>query len=163
MYLPEKIQALVGDASYTCDSIGKSGAAVLCYPEAVLKIAPYEEKFEKSVEMLRWLQGRLPVPQVLCAMTEGGMQYLLMSRIRPRRDSICSGTGSPSGAVTAREIFSNATPSDRASRAAFPRKKGKKTHKRVTPASSRRCRQSLPSVIPVNLIENRIRFIGISF
>ena len=31
MYLPEKIQALVGDASYTCDSIGKSGAAVLCW------------------------------------------------------------------------------------------------------------------------------------
>lgn len=81
MYLPERIQALVGDASYTCDSIGKSGAAVLCYPEAVLKIAPYEEKFEKSVEMLRWLQGRLPVPQVLCVMTEGGMQYLLMSRM----------------------------------------------------------------------------------
>lgn len=81
MDLPEKVRELVGDKPYTCDTIGKSGAAVLCYRDAVLKIAPKEENFEKSVEMLRWLQGKLPVPKVLCAMTEGDMQYLLMSRV----------------------------------------------------------------------------------
>ena len=81
MYIPKVIADLVGNAPYTCDSIGKSGAAVLCYPEAVLKIGPQEQDFEESVEMLRWLQGKLPVPEVLCAMTEGDKQYLLMSRM----------------------------------------------------------------------------------
>ena len=81
MYIPKPIRQIVGSAPYTCDSIGRSGAAVLCYPDMVLKIAPSEKNFEKSVEMLRWLEGRLPVPKVLCAMTEGEKQYLLMSRI----------------------------------------------------------------------------------
>lgn len=81
MYLPEKVRELVGGGPYTCDNIGKSGAAVLCYRDAVLKIAPQEESFEKIVEMLRWLEGKLPVPKVLCALTEGEKQYLLMSRV----------------------------------------------------------------------------------
>lgn len=82
MYLPEKLRKLVGDAPYTCDNIGKSGSAVLCYPDAVLKIQPAEPRFARDVEMMRWLEGRLPVPKVLCAITEGGKQYLLMSRVR---------------------------------------------------------------------------------
>lgn len=81
MYVPEPIRAITGDAPYTCDSVGKSGAAVLCFENMVLKIGPREAKFDASVEMLRWLQGRLPVPEVLCAMTEGEKQYLLMSRV----------------------------------------------------------------------------------
>lgn len=84
MYIPPPIRAVTGDAPYTCDSIGKSGSAVLCYEHAVLKIEPSEEKFAGSVEMLRWLQDKLPVPRVLCAMTEGATQYLLMSRVPGR-------------------------------------------------------------------------------
>lgn len=82
MYIPKPILKLVDDAPYTCDNIGKSGSAVLCYPDAVLKIEPKNEKFALSVSMLRWLQEKLPVPEVLCSMTEGDRQYLLMSRIR---------------------------------------------------------------------------------
>ena len=81
MYIPPSIAALVGDAPYTTDSIGKSGAAVLCYPDAVLKIAPENEGFEGHIAMLRWLEGRLPAPKVLATAEERGMQYLLMSRI----------------------------------------------------------------------------------
>lgn len=84
MYIPEQVRAIVGDRPYTCDSVGKSGAAVLCYDDMVLKIGPKEEKFAASLAMLRWLRGRLPVPEVLCAMTEGDTQYLLMSRIPGR-------------------------------------------------------------------------------
>lgn len=81
MYIPQSVAALVGDAPFTTDRIGKSGAAVLCYPEAVLKIMPPDEGFADHIAMLNWLDGRLPVPKVLAAATEGGMQYLLMSRI----------------------------------------------------------------------------------
>ena len=84
MYIPQPIRELIGNAPYTCDSIGKSGSAVLCYAHAVLKIEPAEEKFAGSVEMLQWLKGRLPVSEVLCAMTEGQTQYLLMSRVPGR-------------------------------------------------------------------------------
>ena len=81
MYLPQPILDLVGNAPYTCDDIGKSGSTVLCYEQMVLKIEPKNEKFQQSVEMLRWLEGKLPAPKVLCALTEGDFQYLLMSRI----------------------------------------------------------------------------------
>ncbi len=82
MYIPESIAALVGNAPYTTDSVGKSGAAVLCYPDAVLKIAPESENFDSHITMLHWLEDRLPAPKVLATATEGGLQYLLMSRIR---------------------------------------------------------------------------------
>ena len=81
MYLPRPILDLVGNAPYTCDDIGKSGSTVLCYGQMVLKIEPKNEKFQQSVEMLRWLEGKLPAPKVLCALTEGDFQYLLMSRV----------------------------------------------------------------------------------
>lgn len=81
MYLPQSISALVGDAPYTVNSIGKSGAAVLCYPEAVLKIAPTQQGFNSHIAMLRWLEGRLPAPMVLATAEETGKQYLLMSRV----------------------------------------------------------------------------------
>ena len=81
MYIPRSIATLVGDAPYTTDSIGKSGAAVLCYPEAVLKIAPTQDSFNSHIAMLRWLEDRLPAPKVLATAEERGMQYLLMSRI----------------------------------------------------------------------------------
>ena len=81
MDLPKQLRELVGDAPYSCDSIGKSGAAVLCYADMVLKIGPKEDTFSGFVEQLRWLKGKLPVPEVLCAMTEGEKQYLLMSRV----------------------------------------------------------------------------------
>lgn len=82
MYLPQPIRKIVGNAPYTCDQIGKSGSSVLCFENMVLKIEPTDHKFESSVEMLRWLRGKVSVPEVLCAMEEDGRQYLLMSRIR---------------------------------------------------------------------------------
>ena len=46
MYIPESISNIVGNTPYTISSIGKSGAAVLCYPEVVLKIAPEDSGFD---------------------------------------------------------------------------------------------------------------------
>ena len=84
MHLPEPIAALVGSKPYTCDDIGKSGSKVLCYEDMVLKIEPENPDFFENIAMLRWLRGKIPVPEVLWAMTEDGFQYLLMSRVRGR-------------------------------------------------------------------------------
>lgn len=81
MHIPESIARITRDAPYTCDTVGKSGSAVLCYENMVLKVTPAEPRFDADVAQLRWLQGRLPVPEVLCAVTERGMDYLLMSRV----------------------------------------------------------------------------------
>lgn len=81
MYIPEAIARITRDVPYTCDTVGKSGSAVLCYADMVLKIEPRDEKFAGFVEMLRWLKEKLPVPEVLYAGTEGQLQYLLMSRM----------------------------------------------------------------------------------
>ena len=81
MKLPDALRALVGDLPYTAESIGKSGASVLRFDTMVLKIEPETDGFFPSVEMLRWLEGKLPVPRVLYAGQENGLQYLLMTRI----------------------------------------------------------------------------------
>lgn len=81
MFLPDKIRSLVEGKPYTCDTVGKSGSCVFCYEDKVLKIEPQESRFENDLEMLRWLEDRLPVPKILEATQEQGKQYLLMSRI----------------------------------------------------------------------------------
>lgn len=82
MILPQSIQTRVDGKAYTCDNIGKSGSSVLCYEDMVLKIEPAQPRFHDDIAMLRWLDGRLPVPKVLEAIQENGTQYLLMSRIQ---------------------------------------------------------------------------------
>lgn len=79
--LPAAVRAWVDGKPYTCDSIGRSGSAVLCYEDMVLKIEPKQARFDADIAMLRWLEGRLPVPRVLEALQEGDRQYLLMSRM----------------------------------------------------------------------------------
>ena len=81
LYIPKRIQNRIGDRPYTVDGVGLSGSAVLLFEDLVLKIEPYSEKQDKAVEMMRWLQGKLPVPAVVEYMAENGKSYLLMTRI----------------------------------------------------------------------------------
>ena len=80
----ERLQKWVGGKPYTCDSIGRSGSEVRCYGDMVLKIEPKKTRFVSDVEMLRWLEGKLPVPRVLEAFQTEDKQYLLMSRVPGR-------------------------------------------------------------------------------
>ena len=80
--LPERIEKLISGGEACADDVGMSGAKVLVYPDRVLKIAPYSKKNEQTVAVMRWLAGRLPVPEVICFEREGDTQYLLMSRIK---------------------------------------------------------------------------------
>ncbi len=80
MYLPDKIKQAIGNEAYDTDNIGMSGASVLMFPGAVLKIQNCCEEAENEYKMLVWLRGKLPVPEVLAYEEEKGKSYLLMSR-----------------------------------------------------------------------------------
>lgn len=79
--LPDAIQKYVGDKHFTTDRIGQSGAQVRCYPDMVLKIQRTGEEPDREYEMMRWLRGRVPVPEILAFERAGGVNYLLMSRL----------------------------------------------------------------------------------
>ena len=80
--LPEKIQALTQGMDYGVDQIGLSGSEIRLYDGMVLKIGPHRPDTENSVRMMRWLSGRLPVPEVLAYEEDREHEYVLMSRVR---------------------------------------------------------------------------------
>ena len=79
--LPEKIRALITGKSYSLNGIGKSTAKVLVFDDCVLKIEPYQKETEDMVNVMCWLEGKLPVPKVMGFETDGDNQYLLMSKV----------------------------------------------------------------------------------
>ena len=78
--LPERIRRLISGKMYQANNTGMSQARVLVFEDCVLKIEKYSRKNEESVEVMRWLDGKLPVPKVLCYESDAEYQYLLMSR-----------------------------------------------------------------------------------
>lgn len=80
MFLPEKIRSLIGEESYQTDDIGMSGSSVLIFENKVLKVQENDEEAENEYRMLRYLQGKLPVPLLYVAEVSDGKSYLLMSR-----------------------------------------------------------------------------------
>ena len=82
--LPENIKLLITGKQYQANDIGMSGAQVRVFDDCVLKIAPYQQKNEDTVSVMRWLEGRLPVPKVLCYERDPEYQYLLMTRVKGR-------------------------------------------------------------------------------
>ena len=81
MILPDRIQSMVSDRPYVCDQIGLSGSEIRLYDEMVLKIGPRRPDTENGVRMMRWLHGKLPVPEVLAFEEDRERQYVLMSKV----------------------------------------------------------------------------------
>ncbi len=84
--LPSSIQSLISGKPYETDSMGKSGSGVYVFDDFVLKIVDarnkqFREHNEISVQVMRWLEGKLPVPKVICYEADDNFQYLLMSRM----------------------------------------------------------------------------------
>jgi len=78
--LPKLIDRLVGGLAYEINDTGMSGAEVRIYPEYVLKIRPQDRETDYEYRIVRWLQGRLPVPDIPVYAVEEGMAYTLMHR-----------------------------------------------------------------------------------
>lgn len=81
MLLPESICALVSEEAYAENNTGMSGSRVLMYRDKVLKVEPWDEQPQAESAMLRWLRGKLPVPEILAEEIRDGVRWLLMSRM----------------------------------------------------------------------------------
>lgn len=81
MYLPESIRSYLPRGEYHLDDIGCSDAQVLLFDDRVLKIEKDCNMSANELNMMRWLQGKLPVPEIIAADLVDGTRYLLMSRI----------------------------------------------------------------------------------
>ncbi len=84
--LPEAIKNHIAGKSYKTDDVGKSGSQIFIFDDCVLKIIEVRDKEickknDVSVQVMRWLKGKLPVPELLCYETDSENQYLLMSRV----------------------------------------------------------------------------------
>ena len=81
MNLPEKIKHLVDGKNFTSDDIGKSNAKVLVFDDCVHKIEKTSAKNDELVKMMRWLEGKLPIPKIIAYEKDSENQYLLMSKV----------------------------------------------------------------------------------
>lgn len=79
--IPKPIQSLIAAKTGHTDNIGMSGSSVILYDDCVLKIEERNAHTESTVATMRWLEGKVPVPKVLCHEILDGKSYLLMSRV----------------------------------------------------------------------------------
>jgi len=79
--IPAAIAAVLGSRTGETDALGKSGAQVLLFDDYVLKIRPADSWDTADVQILRWLEGKAPVPRVAAHEVRDGRDWLLMTRI----------------------------------------------------------------------------------
>ncbi len=79
--LPGKIVDRLTGKVFRQDEIGMSEGQVYLLPGQVLKIQEDHQEARSEYEIMRWLEGRLPVPQVIAHVCEDGKSYLLMTRL----------------------------------------------------------------------------------
>jgi kanamycin kinase/aminoglycoside 3'-phosphotransferase-3 len=82
--LPESIRRFTEGRAFDTNDLGKSGSPVRIYDDFVLKVEQERPKFAQMVEVMQWLDGKLPVPKVLATEVKDGYRYLLMSKVRGR-------------------------------------------------------------------------------
>lgn len=81
IFIPDAVKRIIGDLPYDLDTTGLSGSQVLMFSDTVLKIEKYRENGDGTVQIMKWLDGKIPVPKVLCHEVCGEYRYLLMSRV----------------------------------------------------------------------------------
>ena len=82
MNYPPSVAAIVGSEAYRQEHIGMSAASVLLFEDYVLKIRPEGGPDTGDVDVLRWLHGKLPVPEVAAHEVQDGKDWLLMTRVK---------------------------------------------------------------------------------
>lgn len=81
LQVPPKIKSWIENKPYTVDDIGMSGNQVLIFEDMVLKVEEKSASVDQQVQMMQWLEGKIPVPKVIAYEVEKEKCYLLMSRI----------------------------------------------------------------------------------
>lgn len=80
MQLPETIMNLIAGEQYITDDIGMSDSSVLIFFDKVLKIQKDNKESHNEYSIMKWLKGKLTVPEVLVYEVINGKTYLLMSK-----------------------------------------------------------------------------------
>lgn len=80
-YIPKNIILSANGNSFTADNTGKSGARVLISDEFVLKIDTQSSDLKHTYKMLKWLSGKLLVPQIVHYEEENFLSFLLMTKL----------------------------------------------------------------------------------
>ena len=80
-YLPPAVRQVVENQEYTRNEVGMSDSDVLIFPGHVLKIQPRSPETDNEYDIVRWLGGRLPVPEIPVYTVENGTAYTLMTRV----------------------------------------------------------------------------------
>lgn len=81
MFLPDRIQKIVGKSQHIVDNVGMSNACILYFEDKVLKIQENTEASNKEYVMMKWLQNRISVPEIIAFEQEDNHDYLLMTKL----------------------------------------------------------------------------------
>lgn len=79
-YFPQAISGIIGSEQYIKNSVGMSGSDVYIFPHHVLKVQKRSAESDNEYEMLRWLNKRLPVPEIPAYIVDNGIAYTLMTK-----------------------------------------------------------------------------------
>lgn len=81
IWLPDSIRAAVQNKPCTEDNVGMSGSRIFIFDDKVLKIQKHSAETDNEFRVIEWLNGRLPVPEIIEYEVKDGMAYCFMTRI----------------------------------------------------------------------------------
>ena len=79
--IPSPIRQRVEGKPYLENNTGMSGSQVLMFPEMVLKIGAPSPLTDGMIQVMNWLDGKLPTPRVITFQRDGEKEFLLMTRV----------------------------------------------------------------------------------
>lgn len=80
--LPILLKKHIENKPYRVDKIGESDSQVILFEDMVLKIEKTSRHSDREYDALKWLGGRLPVPEIIEFEQKNGFNYLLMTRFK---------------------------------------------------------------------------------
>jgi len=88
--MPDRIANKIRGLQWIGDDVGKSKSHVLLFEEMVLKIEKISRNSAQEIELLGWLDGKLPVPKIIEAQAQNGYSFVLMSKLPG--EMVCTGS-----------------------------------------------------------------------
>ena len=64
--IPSFIKKIIEGKKYKIDNIGMSDSKVIIFDEYVLKIDEYNKNVVETINVMKWLEGKILVPKVIC-------------------------------------------------------------------------------------------------
>ncbi len=80
MSFPKIYDQYIKQKDFHRDKFGKSNAGVYLFDDMVLKVQPISIEAENELEMLKWLNGKINVPDIIEHTIENECSYILMSK-----------------------------------------------------------------------------------